>query len=365
MDRDSQEITYLNTAAVGLVSPESIKAAQQFQEGTKTDAIKTFGNWMENRLPQLADKTATLINANASQVAFLPNSSFGISSIVQTIQPKINHVLLFKDDYPSLNMPFELGDFDVSYVESEDGFSISLEAIQSICKENDVEAIAISHVQFLTGFTLDIEALGNFCREAGIVLILDATQSMGALEIDFENLDIDVLISSSYKWLNGGLGSGVMAVKDAFMQKFPPRIAGFGSMEHADDGWSYQHSAASYQPGHLNPLGLLQLEKAVEKRLSDGVTSVQKHNQSLVKKLASGLRNSSFKIIGGNDLNNLSTILCFEADETVHDWLEKQGISVTHRKGAIRVSPHFYNSPEDIDHLLNTLEAYENSITKS
>src|SRR5699024_12344320 len=107
------------------------------------------------------------------------------------------------------------------------------------------------------------------------------------------------------------------------------------------------------------------MEKAEKQQLQERVTNGQTHTHSLSKKLACGLRNSSFKIIGGNDLNNLSTILCFDADETVHDWLEKQGISVTHRKGAIRVSPHFYNSPEDIDHLLNTLEAYENSITKS
>src|SRR5699024_4401462 len=110
------------------------------------------------------------------------------------------------------------------------------------------------------------------------------------------------------------------------------------------------------------PLGLLQLEKAVDKRLSDGVASVEKHNQSLIKKLASGLEDSSFTIVGGSDISHLSTILCFEADEKVHDWLEEQGISVTHRKGAIRVSPHFHNIPEDIDHLLNALKAYENNM---
>jgi selenocysteine lyase/cysteine desulfurase len=201
-----QDITYLNTAAVGLVSPESVKATQQFQEGTKTNAIKPFRHWMENSLPNLAEKTAALINAKASQIAFLPNFSFSISAIVQTIHPKISNVLLFKDDYPSLNMPFELGDFNISYVESEDRFSISLEVIKAICKENNIEAIAISHVQFLTGFTLDVEALGDFCKEEGIVLILDATQSMGAMEIDFGKTNTDVLISSSYKWLNGGLG---------------------------------------------------------------------------------------------------------------------------------------------------------------
>jgi selenocysteine lyase/cysteine desulfurase len=356
-----QDITYLNTAAVGLVSPESVEAAQQFQEKTKSNAIKTFGHWMENSLPNLTEKTAALINAKASQIAFLPNFSFSISAIVQTIQPKINNVLLFKDDYPSLNMPFELGDFNISYVESEDGFSISLEAIKTICEENNIEAIAISHVQFLTGFTLDIEALGDFCKEEGIVLILDATQSMGTVEINFEESFIDVFISSSYKWLNGGLGSAVMCIKDSFMQEFPPHIAGFGSLDHSDENWNYQPSMASYQPGHLNAPGLLQLEKAIEKRLSDGIANIEEHNQSLIKKLASGLEDTSFKIIGGKDISDLSTILCFKAEQAVHDWLKEKNISVTYRKGAIRVSPHFYNTIKDIDHLLDVLKTYENT----
>jgi selenocysteine lyase/cysteine desulfurase len=152
-----------------------------------------------------------------------------------------------------------------------------------------------------------------------------------------------------------------MCIKNSFMQEFPPRIAGFGSMNHSDESWNYQPSMASYQPGHLNALGLLQLEEAVEKRISDGIVNIEKHNQSLIKKLASGLEDTSFKIIGGKDISDLSTILCFEAEQAVHDWLEEKNISVTYRKGAVRVSPHFYNIAKDIDYLLYALETYKDN----
>lgn len=353
-----ENLIYLNAAAVALVSKESVKAAQDFQEGTLTNPAKTFFQWKQNGLEELREKTAQLINAKTSEVAFIPNFSFGIAAVLDSIRPKVSKVLLYKDDYPSLTMPVELGGFDVYYVESKDGFSFEIDDIKSLVEKEGIEAVIVSHVQFLTGFTLDIEALGNYLQSKGVAFIVDTTQSTGAVEFDFQNSPIDVIISSSYKWLNGGLGSGILVIKDDFMEKYPPKIAGFGSVTQVPGGWTYKPSLLSYEPGHLNPLGLLQLFEGVKHHLEMGVSTIQKHNHSLIKRLAEGLKKTNFKVKGGNEGTHLSTILVFEAPQKVHEYLVQNKVVTTWRKNSIRVSPHYYNTEAEIDRLVELLVAY-------
>jgi len=351
---------YLNTASVGLVSEESVKAAQDFQHETLTNPSKAFMRWMEKDLVELRNRMAELVHTQPENVAFVSNFSFGIISVINCLKTKVKRVLLFKTDYPSLNMPFELGGFDISYVESPDDFAFTFEAIQKIIEHGKIEVVALSHVQFLTGFTFDFKQLSEYCREKGIVFILDVTQSIGAFEFDFSELSCDVLIASSYKWLNGGLGSGVLLVKPAFIEKFTPTFAGLGSLTMQGNDWSYVPSAKSFEPGHLNPLGLLQLSKSLENRLQQGVENVQKHNHELVKRLGNALQNSRFELIGGNDAKHLSNICCIKASQEVGNYLTEKEIYVTWRKGALRVSPHFYNNEADIDAFATALLHFKN-----
>jgi selenocysteine lyase/cysteine desulfurase len=344
---------YLNTAASGLLSQESIDAAASFQEATLGNSIGALKHWMSENLPRLRKKTANLLGASEEEIGFVPNFSFGLLPIIHTLEPHLNNVLLYKDDYPSLNMPFELADFDIHYVESSDGFHISTEEIKSIIDQKEIEIVAISHVQYLTGFKIDIDELGEYCRDNGVVFIVDGTQSIGAVDCSFSKMTVDVLISSSYKWLNGGFGSAVLCIKKEFIDQFPPCIAGYGSLD--DDG-NYTPSVKSFEPGHLNATGLLQLEKAVDQKLEHGLADIEKHNMALLQKLIDDFAEVSFSIRGSSSLNDRLTMVCFEADEDVFDYLINKNFSLTWRKGMIRVSPHFYNSEEDIDALIDALK---------
>ncbi len=358
-EKKSNNLTYLNTASVGLVSRVSVEAAQRFQEATLTNPSKAFMEWMHNGLVYLREKMASLICTQPSQIALIPNFSYGLVSVINNMNGHVKNVLLYKDDYPSLNLPFELGGFHVHYVESQDGFAVSLSQIEEIIRKEKIEVVALSHVQFLTGFAINLDELADICKRNEVVLIVDATQGLSAFDFNFDASSVDVLISSSYKWLNGGVGSAVMAIKDSFMNRFIPRSAGFGSMEHSENGWSYNPSLLSYEPGHLNAIGLLQLEAAVEQRLKAGVHEVAQHDHALVKRLAEGMADTSFRVCGGYKTDHLISILCFEAEQKVHDYLLQSGIATTWRKGLIRVSPHFYNTEADIDKLLYVLKEFD------
>lgn len=342
-----QQPIYLNTAAVGKLSEASVAAVRSLQQQFISNPAKAFMGWMENDLPSLRARFSDMLNADENEIAFVPNFTYALLGVINSLPADVKKVLLYRDDYPSLTMPFQLNRFDVVYVESDSNYSISLEELMETALREKVQCIAISHVQFLTGFTIDIKTLSAFCDEHGILLIIDATQSMGAVEINFGQLRADVLISSSYKWLNGGSGSAVMAIRKSFLDRYPARFAGFGSMSHDGDEWRYSPSNLSYEGGHLNAFGLLHLQKAVEQRMTETVAAVQNHNSRLIDRLIARLDGTRF----GVPLNReeISTMVCFEARKDIFELLQQKNISVTYRKGLLRVSPHFYNSESEID----------------
>lgn len=358
MPSQNNSLIYLNNPATGLISKESIAAAEAFQKKTMTNCSGAFFEWMRDHKPALRKRTAELLKAKESQIAFVPNFSYGLLAAIHSMQPDINKVLLFKDDYPSLNMPFVLSGFDISYVDSPDGFEVPMSKIMEIAEKEKPQLIALSHVQFLSGFTLDYKALAKFCRERDIWLIIDFTQSMGITDLEFENSGIDVAISSTYKWLNGGFGAAVMAVSDRFMKRFPPKGAGFGSVTQDESGWTYTPSISGYEPGHLAAATLLQLEESLKTRLKMGVKSVREHNLKLLKRIASRLEETQFSAMGGPEGGHLLTLLCFTAPKAVHEHLVNHQIVSTWRKGAIRVGPHFYNTEEEVDILIDVLKKF-------
>src|SRR5699024_1046490 len=259
----------------------------------------------------------------------------GLNAVLQGLRGKLERVLLYDTDYPSLNLPFELGPFEVFYVKSSDNFHISTEDIIEKIEEEGIDLVALSHVQFLTGFKLDIEAVGKYCRENGIVFILDATQSMGATLLDFDTLPVDVIISSSYKWVNGGYGSAVLCVRKSLIEEYPPHIAGFGSLDQSNGGWNYEPSNKSFEPGHMNPVPLLQLAEGIRHKVETGLAHIDEHNTELIKRLHNGLLDLPFKVLGENDLQNCLHILIFEAGEEVANKLKEANFAITWRKNSI------------------------------
>lgn len=354
---------YLNTAGTGLLSREAIDAAKDYLDKASTDPSSAFLGWLGNDLPVSRKNAARLFDTTEDQIFFSPNFSFALVSVLQSLVGRLKKVLLYDTDYPSLNLPFELGNFKVSYVKDHDGFHISTEEIIEKIKKENIEIVAFSHVQFLTGFKLDINTIGEYCHKKGVVFIVDGTQSMGATATNFNRLPVDVMIGSSYKWLNGGHGSAVGCIRKSFIEKYPPGIAGYGSIDHTKTQWDYRPSNKSFEPGHLNPPGLLQLAEGINHKLKVGLDSIYTHNTALVERLHKGLLNLPFEVVGKEDFHNRLHILVFKAEEKVAEELQNAGFVITWRKETIRVSPHYYNTDEDIDALLSELKKISGNVS--
>jgi selenocysteine lyase/cysteine desulfurase len=339
--------TYLNTASCGLLSRQSVEVAGAFYEELLTDSSTAAERLRDTAIERIRSTVATFLNAPASDIALLPNFSWGLNGVVQSLKG-IKRVLLYRHDYPSLLEPFRINDFDIIWMDAIGDFEVSLDEIKRLSLEQNVEVIAISHVQWLSGFKIDISSLADFCRSNNILLIADATQSLGALVTDIASIQPDVLIASNYKWMNAGFGTGVMYAAPGFMEQYRPVVGGHGSYMMQNNSWQYVPSVRSYEPGHLNLHGLLVLEQAIKEKQSIGISAIETHGMNLTRLLLERLEGLPFRVFGDFTTEHRCPIVVVKAEDGMAEALLAAGIVVTSRNGLIRISMHFYNTEADV-----------------
>lgn len=354
MQGNSNQTIYLNTAGCGLISPASLKAGQDIYNAFATDSSTRSEIWRETEDPVYRKALAGFLEVEEDRLGYIPNFSYAMNMLVQSLRGD-EQVLVYKNDYPSIIAPFVHNGFSVHTLDSENGFRISLEAIEQSIREKKIDILAVGHVQWQTGFKIDLAALTAICKSNNVKLIVDATQSLGAVPIDMAGLGIDAVIASNYKWMNSGFGNGVIYFDPSFLAAYPPVITGAASLDFAGQ-------ARSYEPGGLNIYGLALLHQAIGEKTAWGAPKIYAHNMQLTKTLLDGLarHRDQIEIVGDYSIENRASIVVIK-ETTNHngslgDWLAAAGIIVTNRGGTLRVSMHFYNTAEEIGIFLQEVD---------
>lgn len=349
--------TYLNTSSFGLVSKTSIDRAKKLNEGLHTYGSKQADFFLAEELPLIRKTVSTFIDAPVDEIALVPNFSYGLCAVIPAIS-RLKRVLLFKDDYPSLIQPFLINDFDVFRIDTKDGFTIDLEELKQSVINNKIEILAISHVQYKTGFLMDIEDLETFCKQHKILFILDGTQSLGAIPFSFNTSNVNIFITSNYKWMNGGYGTGIMCMKKATIEKYVPKIGGFNSYKILDKQWKYNPSIHSYEPGYFNIAGLALLKDALDFKIKIGLKNIAFHNLNLLNRLIEKIDSTTCTVIGPSNNKNRCNIVGISGDKRFANYLDDKSIVVKMSNEIIRIGIHFYNTEDDVDCLVESLRSF-------
>jgi cysteine desulfurase/selenocysteine lyase len=352
-----ENTTYLNTSSSGLISKSGMEKTNKFHEELHKYGSGKVEQFIAEELQRIRKIVSDFMDVPIQELAFTPNFSYGLCAIIPALST-FKRVLLFEGDYPSLIQPFLINDFDIHWVDSNNGFTIDLGELKESILQNNIEILAISHVQYLSGFKIDIEEVGAFCKKHDVIFILDGTQSLGAVPFSFKNSEVNIYIASNYKWMNGGYGTGIICMKEETMHRFPPKVGGFGSFKLLDNDWKYSSSIHSYEPGHQNFPGLIMLQDAINFKNELGLDNIAKHNMTLLTKLTDGMRSNSLVLSGPGNNRNRSNIIGIKGDEHLDKYLREKGIIVNMRNDIIRIGIHFYNTEEDINRLIKVLNSY-------
>lgn len=357
----TKQPVYLNTASFGLIDPEVKASADALYQDLAQHGSTVAEAWRMDSEPRIRETIAAFLGAASSQVAMVPNYSWAMNALVQSLTGK-ERVLLYRGDFPSVLEPFQLNGFEIRWIDTPDGFELPLDEIAHCIKNIEVDLVALSHVQYNSGYRLPLQQVADWCREQAIPFIVDATQSLGAMPIDVRTIGMDVLIASNYKWMNAGFGTGIAYFSDEFLKKYPPVVGGFHSMVVEDGDFIHELGAKSYEPGHPNVYGQTLLKAAIVQIQKRGLEETEQHNLALAQQLLEGIKDLSLALIGPTNMQHRCSIILLRDESGLSDWIKDGGFIVTIRGGHIRISMHHYNTAEEVAALVERLRSWSRKI---
>jgi selenocysteine lyase/cysteine desulfurase len=229
--------------------------------------------------------------------------------------------------------------------------------------------LAISHVMQSNGFRHDLAALSGLCRERRIFLVVDAAQSAGVLPIRMMEAGIDIVAAPGHKWLLGFPGTGFAAIRREVMERMvPPAVGWMGCLSNAAQFISMPAFDLSQFPGGrkfevgTTPYPQLAAWNAgLELILDTTVEAIEAHVKGLLEPLWEYLMHSPYKLVSAPDPERRSGILSFTGRfaAKLYLLLNQRKIFPGLRAGSLRISPHFYNTADDMNHLIEALRELE------
>ncbi|MDH5590836.1 MAG: aminotransferase class V-fold PLP-dependent enzyme, partial [Gemmatimonadota bacterium] len=306
---------------------------------------------------------AELLGVPAADIALAPNTSYGVNVAVALVaQGPPGTIVLSEGEFPANVLPWkvlEAKGFRVDVVPSAPSGLPDEDAIVERLGTPDVRALAVSSVQFSTGFRMDLLRLGEACGRAGALFCVDAIQSLGVDPCAPAELGIDVLSAGGQKWLCSPWGSGFVYLREELRAGLtPPMVSWLGVRVRGDLGDMLQYrldwheSARKFELASLGLQDYLGLARAVEILLEMGVDAVRRHVAVLHEPVLDWVTAArSVRLVTPTDGGRRAGIVSFVHPRTqdVAHALSEAGVVFAVREGAIRLSPHFYNTPKEMD----------------
>ena len=363
-------ITYLNHASWTPLPRRSVKAAKEFVEYA---TLKKSGDVDELGFRLLDDarkKMARMMHARTEEIGFAFNTSFGLNIAARGLDLKPGDTILLPDVefpanvYPWLNLRRK--GVKIEFIRTKDGFFDINEFISSIDKSTKV--LSISFVQFHNGFRNDLETIGKICEENNIFYVVDAIQGLGVLDLDVKKAKIDFLSSGTQKWLCSVLGNGFFYYSQEAKRKLDPVFFGWMAVD-----WKLNFTdllkfdlkpfpdARQFSTGSYPYQSIMVMNTSLGMLMEIGIPEIERHTLGLLDILIKYLKDSPYQIISSLEPKHRSSILSFSGQSirSLYEKLCKREIVTSFREKAIRVSPHFYNTEEEIERLIDVLKENE------
>lgn len=355
-----EHLVYLNHAGV---SPLCRRAAEAMRDLAQ-DAME-YGSWHYDRwlaaYEGLRLAAAKMIGAQACEIAIVKNTSEGIAMIAAGIAWRPGDVVVaFREEFPSNYYPWkrlEPTGVEVRWLSVFD----PLDRIDEACR--GARLLAISFVQYLSGYRVDLNAIGEICARHGCLFFVDAIQGLGVFPLDVRAANIAALSADGHKWLLGPEGCGVMYIRQDVQEQVEPVEFGWTNTAQFNDyssrDMTLRPNAGRYECGTLNTIGCFGLRASIEFLLEVGVENVGRAVAQRADRIWRGVKGLGYEMLGERTAENGSGIVSFrkpgvDAHMTLRR-LKEQGFMAAPRQGWVRVSPHFYISPQDGERLLEAL----------
>jgi cysteine desulfurase / selenocysteine lyase len=356
---------HMNHAGVSPMSQRGRAAIEQVVDASMNAPYRD--RWAQDEADRVRDLVAQLIGGPSDSVALTRSTAHGLSLLAQGLDWNTgDNVVGAEGEYPANVYPWmALADRGVELRRARgvDG-RITVESVLSLIDAR-TRVVALSHVEFWNGYRLDIETIGAECRRRGIIFAVDVMQSAGALRVDVGRMPIDFCAAGAGKWLMGPPGIGFCYCAPQLLERLRPVVVGMCSVAGYDRYFEYDltfaPTARRFEESVVSLLDTSAFGAALELLLEVGPEVIQERVLDLSTRLAGGLAENGYALVEPwpRTRAESSGIVSFRkpgaaAKEVLRDLSAAHVIARTHQD-FVRLSPHFYNTEEEVDRVLDVL----------
>ncbi len=354
--------THLYTAAEG---PALVRVAAALQEYAVQKSRAEAGRAVHLEVTRdCKDALGRLLGVDGADVALLPSASAGINQVCGAIDFRAGDNVVINDlEFPSVALPWlrlRRQGVELRVVRHRDWEIATGALLEAVDARTRI--VALSHVSFVSGLRHDVVALAAGIRRHGALFLLDATQSLGVLPVPAA--EADFVVSSTYKWLLGTHGLGVLYWNRARRPGFEPATVGWFSVDdlHAADRferYALKADAGRFETGYPSFPSIYALGRSVPYPLAAGPERVAAHALALGRRLIDGLTRLGLEVMTPRPAERRGASISFahEAAPLLGAGLAERGIRVWAGDGRVRASTHLFNDGADVERCLEAVAA--------
>ena len=356
--------TYLNSCSMGALSQRSVAHLEEYTDLWNRHGAAAWYELWTAKIDELRARYATLIGARTEEIGLAHSVSAGLSVLANCVdysaRPKI---VLSELDFPTLAYQWlakeRLG-VTVEILPSPDRVQVPLHAFERAVDERTA-LVCTSRVYFTSGYIQSVKALADLAHQHGAYLLVDDYQATGQVPLDVHATGADFLVSGSLKWLLGGVGIGFVYAREELLSTLEPTITGWFAharqfefdaqrLDFAPDARRLQLGTPALPSVYTALAGLSIIEEV-------GVDRIRERLMFLLADLTDRLATAGFTLRMADSPEQRSAIVMVEVDDppAVVACLTAQQITVDWRPGAVRLSPHFYNTVADSERAVAAL----------
>lgn len=314
---------------------------------------------------------ARLIGAEPDEIALMVNTSYGLNLAARALPFEPGDVVITSDrEYPSNIYPWMELEVarGIKLVRIPcDGILPDEPAILAALDQPRVRCVVLSWVSFATGYRIDIERIGKACRERGIWFVVDGMQGIGAMNLDVHKSNVDIVACGGQKWLLSPWGTGFVWLRPDLVQSLRPVDVSWMSTVCSDDfrrltdyDFTYRPNARKFEVITLPYQDFVGLNASLDLFMEVGLPEVYGHIERLTDRIVKwALGAKGVRLVTPADRSKRAGIVAVAPRDPqgASDRLTAAGVTHSLREGAIRLSPHFYNTDKEIDSALELLES--------
>lgn len=362
----TERVVYLNHAAVSPPPLPTLEAVRAQMSDVAMNGSINYRSWVA--VKERARRTAAeMIGARPEQIAFMRNTSDGLSTVANGLNWRAgDNLVTFRGEFPSNIYPWlrvrDAFGVEVRMCEEREG-RVPLDELESLIDAR-TRLVAISHVQYSSGFRSDLERLGRAARRHDALLVVDMIQGMGALPLNVEAELVDAAAGACHKWLLTPEGVGLLYLSDRARERIEPTLVGWISVPDPEDYSNFEQDwnrgALAWETGTAAMSLLHGLDASLRLLMETGIERIAAHLEELTDYLCEELSGSDYEVVSSRRRGEKSQIVAIrhKGERTamsLYAHLKRQNILVAPRGERLRIAPHLYNTKEEIAALLNAL----------